>query len=509
MVIVDDGEDDALKRWLESTEDRRITYVRLPPEGKSLGQLRNIAVERATGDFVAQWDDDDLSDPMRLEIQLAAIRALRTDACFLERHRIWWPDRRRLTLSCRRIWESSFVCAKDRLPAYPALRQGEDTPVIAQIVEEGRSAVLDCPQLYTYVFHGANTFAAQHWEAHWLAATESYEGDMYDIMIEQLQDRLELDLSPWISHIPAAAPGPASAAGQDSAAVPGEDSVLSEPGQPYAPFPCPSRRQPVTAEAPPSAPPFPKVLILTPVKDAVPFLPGYWEKLHTLTYPHDHISVAFLDSDSIDGTYDFIAGNLPHLQAEFDKAKLFKRDFAYRSTRPRWEPSEQFNRRSTVAKSRNHLLARALEDEDWVLWIDVDVARWPNDVIEQLLASGKDIVVPNCLSERTGDTFDYNTFKLTPEAEELDWSPYIVDGILQPPKGFGRLYLSDLGQHDCVEVDAVGGTMLLIRADIHREGLVFPTFSYKLHIETEGLALMAKDMGYRCWGLPKLEIYHP
>ena len=51
--------------------------------------------------------------------------------------------------------------------------------------------------------------------------------------------------------------------------------------------------------------------------------------------------------------------------------------------------------------------------------------------------------------------------------------------------------------------------MLLIHADIHREGLVFPTFSYKLHIETEGLAIMARDMGYTCWGLPNLEIFHP
>ena len=102
-----------------------------------------------------------------------------------------------------------------------------------------------------------------------------------------------------------------------------------------------------------------------------------------------------------------------------------------------------------------------------------------------------------------------NTFKLKLNAGTLDWSPYILDGILQPPKGFGRDYLSDLREHDCVEIDAVGGTMLLIKADIHREGLVFPTFSYKHYIETEGLAVMAKDMGYTCWGLPNLEIFHP
>jgi len=144
-----------------------------------------------------------------------------------------------------------------------------------------------------------------------------------------------------------------------------------------------------------------------------------------------------------------------------------------------------------------------------VLWIDVDVARWPDDVLEQLLAVQKDIVVPNCLSLHTGETFDMNTFKLKPGFDALDWSPYISEGILQPPKGYGRFYLSDLRQYDCVEIDGVGGTMLLIRADLHREGLIFPSFRYKFHIETEGLALMAKDMGYQAWGLPNLEIYHP
>jgi GT2 family glycosyltransferase len=219
--------------------------------------------------------------------------------------------------------------------------------------------------------------------------------------------------------------------------------------------------------------------------------------------------LAFLESDSIDSTYGFIEQHLLELQTEFAKVSVFKRDYAYRSSLPRWEPSQQFKRCSIIAKSRNYLLSAALEDEEWVLWIDVDVARWPDDVIEQLLTAEKDIVAPNCLSVRTGATFDYNTFKLKPGAETLDWSPYIVDGILQPPKGYGRLYLSDLCQYDCVEIDAVGGTMLLIRADLHREGLIFPPFSYKLHIETEGLALMAKDMGYPSWGLPNLEIFHP
>jgi hypothetical protein len=74
---------------------------------------------------------------------------------------------------------------------------------------------------------------------------------------------------------------------------------------------------------------------------------------------------------------------------------------------------------------------------------------------------------------------------------------------------------------DLVRLDSVGGTMLLVRAGLHRDGLVFPPFPYGIgnpkirsdnhwlgEIETEGLGIMADDMGIECWGMPLLEIKH-
>jgi GT2 family glycosyltransferase len=105
--------------------------------------------------------------------------------------------------------------------------------------------------------------------------------------------------------------------------------------------------------------------------------------------------------------------------------------------------------------------------------------------------------------------FDLSTFRLKPGAEDLDWSPYIVEGIFLPPVGFGRFYLNDLRSINCVALDGIGGSMLLVRADLNREGLIFPPIPYNHYIESEGLAAMAREMGYRCWGLPNLEIFHP
>ena len=69
-----------------------------------------------------------------------------------------------------------------------------------------------------------------------------------------------------------------------------------------------------------------------------------------------------------------------------------------------------------------------------------------------------------------------------------------------------------------MRLDAVGGTMLLVKADLHRDGLIFPSFPYgrpsprarpgRGELDTEGLGLMAGDMGHQCWGMPHLEIRH-
>lgn len=466
LLIVDDDPDNALAAAVAALGDPSIRHLRLPDGGQSLGELRNLAVREAAGAYVAQWDDDDLYDPERLAAQMAAILTLGADACVLQRHRLWWPAGRRMAFSTRRLWEGSLVAARGIVPSYPALGKGEDTPVVAQIVRDRRVAALDAPMLYTYVFHGANTHAATHWERHWRAATETFEHAAYAGMLAQLMRRHPLDATE----------------------------------QPAPGAPAIARRH--SEDAPP-------LLICTPVKDAARHLPRFVANLRRLSYPHSRIALAFLESDSADGTYATLEALLPELRAEFARAELFKADFQYRADGPRWAPSQQLRRRSILAQSRNELLARALAAEEWVLWIDVDVADWPADVIERLLAAGKEIVVPNCIVAPGGRTFDYNTFRLKPGAADLDWSPYVIDGILQPPIGFGRLYLNDLRRYSLVEIDAVGGAMLLVRAELHRRGLRFPEEPYKLHIETEGLALLARELGVSCWGLPNLEIVHP
>jgi glycosyltransferase involved in cell wall biosynthesis len=478
LVVVDDGTSDSLERYVRGLGDPRIRFHRLPPDGLPLGALRNVAVERATGAYVSQWDDDDLYDPERIDVQMAAILALGAEACFLSRERLWWPARRKLALSCARLWEGSMVCAKDGMPRYPEQRRGEDTPVAEQLVRTRRVVSVDAPELYTYVFHENNTFDAAHFARHFDVATDVCSEAGYAEQVLAMANRLPIDPRDLVH----AETGP-------GAAEPPEPRV----GEP-APVP--------SSERPP-------VLVLTPVKDAVTFLPGYLDNLLGLDYPREAVSLGLLEGDSQDGTWEMLQRALPELEATYRRVTLVRQDFGFRSTGPRWEAGLQRERRSVLARARNHLAARALADEQWVLWLDCDVTGYPPDLVQRLLGAGKDIVVPHCVTAPAGPTYDLNTFVLQPRAGALNWSQWMRDGILQPPKGFGRIYLDELRGHHLIRVDSVGGTALLVRADLHRDGLVFPTFPYQRLIETEGMAAMARDMGTACWALPNLEVLHP
>jgi len=245
------------------------------------------------------------------------------------------------------------------------------------------------------------------------------------------------------------------------------------------------------------------ILILTPMKSATSHLDTYFSGLAGLTYPHRQLSLGILEGDSGDDTYAQVERRLVGDQM-FRRTLLVKKDFGFHMPPgiPRYSSVYQATRRAVLARARNHLLFAALNDEDWVLWLDVDVVEYPSDIVEQLLSVERDIVHPHCVIEPGGSTFDLNAWR---------------DG--------GRTCMSDLRGESLVRLDAVGGTVLLVRADRHRDGLVFPPFFYGGRsrwvrdphplrgsmvgeIETEGLGIMAKDMGIECWGLPDLEVRH-
>jgi glycosyltransferase involved in cell wall biosynthesis len=73
IIVVDDGSTDDTASRLAAFEDR-ITYFRQSNQGVSIA--RNNGIRRASGDWVALLDADDLWHPQKIEVQLTALGRL-------------------------------------------------------------------------------------------------------------------------------------------------------------------------------------------------------------------------------------------------------------------------------------------------------------------------------------------------------------------------------------------------------------------------------------------------
>lgn len=190
LVIVDDGPTDELADFVSGLSDDRIRMIRMSPTEATLGQLRNDSVAHSSGQFVCQWDDDDLSDPGRLWWQMGLLLEHGATACMLERWTLLWTAGPRVAIGTRRLWEGSLVARKDAIGQYPDVARGEDSPVVQRLVDHESVLVLDHPLLYTYVIHGGNTFGADHFAAHWDAASDRLVGEDAQSAVDRLADRV-------------------------------------------------------------------------------------------------------------------------------------------------------------------------------------------------------------------------------------------------------------------------------------------------------------------------------
>ena len=187
LVVIDDGEDKRLEHWVRSLEDQSIAYLRLPDEKRSLGELRNLSIQKACGQYIAQWDDDDLSHPDRLLIQMSAMAAASVQVSFLQRQIIWYPQAQKLAVSQQKMMENTIVCRKDLMTDYPDWRRGEDTMACEDLIQANEIILCDNPDLYVYLVHQKNTWGKRHFESVWNNCSFLYQGDAYNRKLQELE----------------------------------------------------------------------------------------------------------------------------------------------------------------------------------------------------------------------------------------------------------------------------------------------------------------------------------
>ena len=449
----------ALADFLRGLARSDVRLVALPDAGP--GPLPAALIAAAGGDLVCGWDEDTAHDPHRLEVQQRVRSSTRAAANFLRRQLIWQPASGRIGVSGGSAAPGSILGPR------AALAELADAPSQAAWLEalgaRVSAAAFNLPRLLVQVARDDDPAARAAFETAWAAAATRFAPERTVAVVEELSSRMRLD----------------DRAGAVGAEPPAPAIVV--------------RR---------------KVLLLTPMKNARAHLPTYFRLLGALEADGAQLSIGVLESDSSDGTHAGLVAAEPWLHRQFARVTVLRQDYGFHPTGARWAPEIQRRRREILARSRNRLLTGALDDEDWVLWLDADLCDYPPDLLARLAAVGKTIVTPNCVRP-DGAPFDLNTFCFAPGAGGRDDPAHLRDGLFQPPRGHRRLYLDAFEDQAMVRVDSVGGTALLIRADLHREGLIFPPYSHRGYIETEGLAMMAQDMGQACYALPQLKIIHP
>lgn len=273
------------------------------------------------------------------------------------------------------------------------------------------------------------------------------------------------------------------------------------------------------------------ILILTPLAR---FYQGYWDNLLKLSYPHELITLAFIIPKNKEGNAATAA-----LQEQVTKTQksgpeknrfasiiIERQDFdpplASQTEAERHKLENQKARRAAMSRARNSLLFTTLGPSvSWVLWLDSDVVETPPTLIQDLASHDKAIIVPNCfqryydakdkrMAERP---YDFNSWQDSDVARKLGESMGPDDILLE---GYADMatyrtlmaYLAnDSGDVKAeVPLDGVGGTALMVKAEVHRDGAMFPPFAFYHLIETEGFARMAKRLGWNAFGLPNYKV---
>lgn len=268
------------------------------------------------------------------------------------------------------------------------------------------------------------------------------------------------------------------------------------------------------------------ILILTPLAR---FYQAYWDNLLSLTYPHHLVSLGFITPKDKDGNAATLAlqeavrrtQTGPEAQ-RFASVTILRQDFDVPTSQiesERHKLSNQKGRRAAMSKARNSLLFTTLGPSTaWVLWLDSDIVETPPTLIQDLASHDKPIIVPNCFQRFTNDAgnkdirpYDFNSWQDSEQAQSLakNMGPddILLEGYAEMPTyrtlmAMVAVTTEGRNQKELMNLDGVGGTALLVKAEVHRDGAMFPPFPFYHLLETEGFAKMARRLGWNCWGLP-------
>ncbi|NQV74327.1 glycosyltransferase family 2 protein [bacterium] len=166
LVVVDDGETD-LTEVLAAVPSSELKYLKLEPDpARTLGELRNVSLDFASGAYMAQWDDDDWYHPDRLRLQFEALQK-GFDACCLAATlmHVDGPemDDHPYVGELPDGVPGTIMHVANATHRYPKERKGEDSFYLKFWMEGSYTKLpLEYSHLFIRCFHGHNTWGENH-----------------------------------------------------------------------------------------------------------------------------------------------------------------------------------------------------------------------------------------------------------------------------------------------------------------------------------------------------------
>ncbi len=137
------------------------------PERKTLGDLRNLGLDEAKGEWIIQWDDDDYHHPHRILYQMAHRRDNWETAVLLRKQiRVDMINGEAICVECDDGIAGTTLHSAKTAMRYPSLDQTEDAAFAMsfrhRILLDNDSETWPGPALYLRFFHGDNVMSHEH-----------------------------------------------------------------------------------------------------------------------------------------------------------------------------------------------------------------------------------------------------------------------------------------------------------------------------------------------------------
>ena len=138
------------------------------------------------------------------------------------------------------------------------------------------------------------------------------------------------------------------------------------------------------------------IVLAIPVKNCARYLPWLGRQILNFDYPRENLSIAFLENDSDDNSWEVVQQVAADLSArEFRSVEVEQFSTGFKlAHESRHVASAQIDRLKSLYVIRQRMVDNFLRDNDYLWWIDADCIYVPEHSIKEMLRANADIVVP-------------------------------------------------------------------------------------------------------------------